>query len=266
MAFGLKLRKVDPKEIRTRVSEAADILGLGSYLKRKPKALSGGQRQRVALGRAIVRKPQAFLFDEPLSNLDAKMRTHMRVEIASLAAQLQTTVMYVTHDQTEAMTLGERIACLHAGKLQQVGTPLELYRNPANLFVAGFIGTPQMNLLPCTIEDDYILLGSDMKLPFTPDLASTMSLSKKEVRTMGVRPESFVLCPASETSFRVRVEIIEHLGAENLLHGSYGSCRIIAKLDGAASPERGAMIGLKIASSGVHFFSEHFCPELSDAH
>src|SRR5687768_13925812 len=189
MAFGLKLRKVPKDEIKRRVSEAADVLGIQELLARKPKQLSGGQRQRVAVGRAIVRQPKVFLFDEPLSNLDAKLRVQTRAEIAQLQARLQVTTVYVTHDQVEAMTMGHRIAILDAGRLQQVGPPLEVYERPANLFVARFIGAQPMNLLPGTVGEAGDLVADDLRLPLPPALRAAAGPPGRQV-TAGIRPEA----------------------------------------------------------------------------
>ena len=191
MAFGLKLRKIDKKEIDSRVDEAAELLQITDLLERKPAALSGGQRQRVALGRAVVRQPKAFLMDEPLSNLDAKLRVHMRSEIAKLHKRLNTTIIYVTHDQTEAMTLADRIVIMNAGEIQQVGTPLEVYNNPENAFVAAFMGSPAMNLVDVKYEAGHIHLEGGTKLEVTPP--SRRILDEKgydgKTVTFGIRPE-----------------------------------------------------------------------------
>src|SRR5437660_9393287 len=192
MAFGLKMRKFDKPEIQKRVREAADVLGIGEYLKRKPRQLSGGQRQRVALGRAIVRHPQVFLFDEPLSNLDAKLRVQMRVELKKLHSRLNTTAIYVTHDQVEAMTLGDRVVVMRGGLVQQVGEPLELYNTPVNRFVAGFIGSPAMNFAPVRVSNgkdglraDNPGFGIDVPAEIRPRLAA---YAGQDV-IMGIRPE-----------------------------------------------------------------------------
>jgi multiple sugar transport system ATP-binding protein len=219
MAFPLKLAKVAQTEIDARVEEAAGILDLGGLLERRPAALSGGQRQRVAMGRAIVRQPAAFLLDEPLSNLDAKLRVQMRTELARLQRRLGATMVYVTHDQTEAMTLGERIAVLRAGEIQQVGAPRELYQCPTNLFVAGFIGSPGMNLLPVRID------GGRLMLPMTeirlPERFRGRLGGETRALVAGVRPEHLVSRPdggKGEGCFRVRVEVIEWLGADVFVH------------------------------------------------
>jgi ABC-type sugar transport system ATPase subunit len=207
LAFGLRNKKVPKKEIDNRVKQAADILDLGPLLKRKPKQLSGGQRQRVALGRAIVREPAAFLMDEPLSNLDAKLRVQTRAEILKLQERLDITTLYVTHDQVEAMTMGDRIAVMNLGVLQQVGTPEELYENPANTFVAGFIGSPSMNLVPASLVDG----GGD--------------------RTVGFRPEHIdVGARGDGLRFTGNVDVVEYLGDEQIVHMTVKGTPLVAKL------------------------------------
>src|SRR5213595_3246430 len=196
MAFGLKMRKFDKSEIQTRVHEAADILGIQEYLKRKPRQLSGGQRQRVALGRAIVRHPRVFLFDEPLSNLDAKLRVQMRVELKKLHLRLGTTAIYVTHDQVEAMTLGDRVVVMKDGVVQQVGEPLELYNQPANLFVAGFIGSPAMNFAAVRLaaeNGDLWATGDGIRIKVPAGLANRLAPSAGKEVMLGVRPEDLLI-------------------------------------------------------------------------
>jgi multiple sugar transport system ATP-binding protein len=223
MAFGLKIRKFPKQEINQRVHEAAAILDIEELLDRKPKALSGGQRQRVAVGRAIVRKPKVFLFDEPLSNLDAKLRVQMRAEIAALHTRLQATMIYVTHDQTEAMTMGDRIVVLKDGLIQQIGTPLGLYNKPVNRFVAGFIGSPAMNIVKSTIREEkgkLIADEGDFQLILGAALADEMrSYVGKDV-LLGVRPEDLVYTEKPETgkSLTGKVEVVEPLGAEIMLY------------------------------------------------
>ncbi|HEY7582382.1 MAG TPA: sn-glycerol-3-phosphate ABC transporter ATP-binding protein UgpC [Acidimicrobiia bacterium] len=229
MAFGLKLRKMSKDEINRRVNEAARVLELGEYLQRKPKALSGGQRQRVAMGRAIVREPSAFLMDEPLSNLDAKLRVQMRSEIGLLQQRLGTTTVYVTHDQVEAMTMGDRVAVIRKGRLQQVDTPRNLYDFPDNLFVAGFIGSPSMNFIYGTLEGDgddvYANLGGDkVKLDRTAVAEKTglADYKGKEI-VIGIRPEMFELVAAvpsadPQQTISVKVGLVEQLGSEAYIH------------------------------------------------
>jgi len=222
MAFPLKLAKLGQAEIDQRVEKAAAILELGELLERKPAALSGGQRQRVAMGRAIVRQPAAFLLDEPLSNLDAKLRVQMRNELARLQRRLGTTTVYVTHDQTEAMTLGDRIAVLRKGEIQQIGTPRDLYQEPANLFVAGFIGSPAMNLVPARIDGGRLQLPMT-ELPLPESLRDKLPSDTREV-IAGIRPEHFRNAAAAngdaagEGSFRARPEVVEWLGADVFIH------------------------------------------------
>jgi multiple sugar transport system ATP-binding protein len=236
MAFGLKIQGCSREEIASRVRGAAETLQLESLLDRKPRALSGGQRQRVAIGRAIVREPDVFLFDEPLSNLDAALRGQMRVEIARLHARLGTTMIYVTHDQVEAMTLASRIVVLNGGRIEQVGAPLDLYRRPANLFVAGFLGSPRMNFLPGT------LLGN------TPGIAS-----------IGIRPEDLHLGNRDPESLNLTGEItlLEQLGSESLAHvrqTSEGHETIVAKLPGDAASRVGEPVMLHAAAGACHLF------------
>jgi multiple sugar transport system ATP-binding protein len=221
LAFPLKLAKLARAQIDERVQRAAELLELGGLLERKPAALSGGQRQRVAMGRAIVREPAAFLLDEPLSNLDARLRAQMRNQLAALQRRLGTTTVYVTHDQTEAMTLGDRIAVLRRGEIQQVGSPQDLYRRPANLFVAGFIGAPAMNLLPAHIEEGGLRLPM-ARVPLPDPLRDTLPADAGAV-IAGIRPEHFRLAQAAgadpeQGSFRVRAGLVEWLGADVFVH------------------------------------------------
>jgi multiple sugar transport system ATP-binding protein len=260
MAFGLKMRKFDKPEIAKRVQEAAEILGIGQLLKRKPRQLSGGQRQRVALGRAIVRHPQVFLFDEPLSNLDAKLRVQMRVELKKLHERLGTTAIYVTHDQVEAMTLGDRVVVMRDGRVQQVGDPMELYNEPANRFVAGFIGSPAMNFLEVRLSGENGGLwaetdGMRIKVP----VAMTERLGPyagKEV-TLGVRPEDLRIAGESddqELSFPVTVEVVERLGSEILLDVAVGSATMVASVDPTATAKVHETLRLAVNPARVHFF------------
>jgi multiple sugar transport system ATP-binding protein len=220
MAFPLRIAKLDRAEIAARVTRAAEILELGALLERRPAALSGGQRQRVAMGRAIVREPAAFLLDEPLSNLDAKLRVQMRTELARLQKRLGTTTVYVTHDQTEAMTLGDRVAVLRRGEVQQVGTPRELYERPANLFVAGFIGSPAMNFLPADVEGDRVRLPM-VELPL-PERFRGRLAEERQSLIVGIRPEDLgdarLAGDGAGPSFRVPVEVVEWLGADLFVH------------------------------------------------
>ncbi len=243
MAFGLKLRKFSKADIDVRVREAAGILGLEKYLDRKPKALSGGQRQRVAVGRAIVRKPRVFLFDEPLSNLDAKMRVSTRTDISKLHARLGATMIYVTHDQVEAMTMGDRICVMKDGHIQQVAAPLELYNRPDNMFVAGFIGSPPMNFFRGAIASDGGRLifvetnsqGTPLRIPLSPSLSQRAVPFLDQSIVFGIRPEDVQdAATAGSASFEasadVRVEVAEPMGAETLLYLSTGATSFIARV------------------------------------
>lgn len=224
MAFALKLRKTGKSEIDKKVKEAANILGIANLLQRKPKALSGGQRQRVAIGRAIVREPQVFLMDEPLSNLDAKLRNQMRAELIKLRQRIDTTFVYVTHDQTEAMTLGDRIVIMKDGYIQQIGTPQEVFNHPANLFVAGFIGTPQMNFFPAKLErlqEDYVVRIYDMVIELPEARQAALRQNGREPCDiiLGVRPEHIsVVAPGTPNSIQTAVDVSEMMGSEIFLH------------------------------------------------
>jgi len=248
MGFALKIAGVKKEEIRQRVDEAAKILDLEQYLERKPKALSGGQRQRVAMGRAIVRKPQVFLMDEPLSNLDAKLRVQTRTQIASLQRRLGVTTVYVTHDQVEAMTMGDRVAVLKDGLLQQVGTPRELYDHPNNVFVAGFIGSPAMNLLDLAVTDGGVKFGDTV---FPVDRAA-LSQADSQV-TLGVRPEDLDL---TEHGLPVQVDVVEELGADAYIYGrtTDNDAQIIARTDGRRPPEKGSTVHFTPKQGHVHLF------------
>jgi multiple sugar transport system ATP-binding protein len=254
MAFGLKFRNVPKEEIRGRVHSAAEILQLTELLERKPGKLSGGQRQRVAVGRAIVCKPKVFLFDEPLSNLDAKMRTQMRTEIARVHDQLGATIVYVTHDQTEAMTLGQRICVLNHGAVMGVGSPLELYREPQNRFVADFLGSPGMNLLPGRLTRDggrirFQICGEKASLVIAPNMNGLPDGVWDRDLELGVRPEHIGLAaPASEEPDAVEASVdhCESLGHETLVHVKLGGARLIARCsdDPACLPKGGGRIGV----------------------
>src|SRR5574342_576307 len=237
MAFGLKMRKFPKDEIARRVGDAAEILGIHDLLKRKPRQLSGGQRQRVAVGRAIVRHPQVFLFDEPLSNLDAKLRVQMRVELKRLHERLETTAIYVTHDQVEAMTLGSRVVVMKDGWVQQVGEPMEIYAKPQNKFVAGFIGSPSMNFIPVTLTDGSGALFAEapgIKIRVPAGYAQSMMSYKGQSVTLGVRPEDLRVgtsADSADLSFEATVEVVEPLGAEILLNTSVGGQQIAARVE-----------------------------------
>ena len=263
LAFGLKLRKFSKEEIEKRVKEAADILGIGDYLQRKPKALSGGQRQRVAVGRAIVRKPAVFLFDEPLSNLDAKMRVQMRAEINKLHTRLGTTMIYVTHDQIEAMTMGDRICVMKDGVIQQIDTPLNIYDKPANTFVAGFIGTPPMNIFKGTLAAEngafVFKAGSGISIALPADWKPAIeSYAGKDI-LFGIRPEDIgserAESDANAPSISAKVEVREPMGAEIYLHldtGVDASC--IARVEPRLDAKVGETITLKLAMVGARMF------------
>lgn len=232
LAFGLKMRKFKKDEIERRVKKASEILHITEYLHRKPKQLSGGQRQRVALGRAIVRDPDVFLMDEPLSNLDAKLRVQMRTELINLHKDLQATILYVTHDQVEAMTMGDRIAILNDKKLQQVDTPANIYNNPCNMFVAGFIGSPPMNFIEGVIDEnnDFIIANIRFKLnDALYKIVKDNQLFNKKV-VLGIRPEHFNLCAKEESSISLQVSFVEMLGSENLLYLDMNGNKIVAKV------------------------------------
>lgn len=256
MAFSLKLRKVDKKEIDHRVKEAAKILGLEDYLKRKPKALSGGQRQRVALGRAIVRDTKVFLMDEPLSNLDAKLRVQMRAEIQKLHQRIQTTTIYVTHDQTEAMTMATRLVVMKDGLIQQIGTPKEVYNTPHNMFVAGFIGSPSMNLFHCHLTATEILLGEQsFPIPsmYVPLLKDKNYLGKEIV--MGIRPEDLQITDVvSPFAFKATIDIAELLGAETYLYCSLNNQNFIARVQADNNLHPSDRVSFVMREEKIHFF------------
>ena len=260
MAFGLKIRKFPKKEINERVHEAAGILDIEELLERKPKALSGGQRQRVAVGRAIVRKPKVFLFDEPLSNLDAKLRVQMRAEISALHHRLQATMIYVTHDQTEAMTMGDRIVVLKDGLIQQIGTPLGLYNKPINRFVAGFIGSPQMNIMKSTIKESggrLVADEGDFTVALEGNVANIMRPYLGKDVLVGIRPEDMVVTDKSAQgqTLTARVEVVEPLGAEILLYVSTKQHEsIIVRIPPHHVFKVGDSATFKPALEKIHFF------------
>jgi multiple sugar transport system ATP-binding protein len=274
MGFALKIAGVSKDEIRSRVAEAAKILDLEPYLERKPKALSGGQRQRVAMGRAIVRKPQVFLMDEPLSNLDAKLRVQTRTQIASLQRRLGVTTVYVTHDQVEAMTMGDRVCVLKDGLLMQVGSPRELYDRPDNVFVAGFIGSPAMNLLELPATEGGVRLGSVTY----PVERGVLSGAGDKV-TVGVRPEDLEL---SNEGLAVEVDVVEELGADAYIYGRAigagqsvapaagqaviaGDLQIIARTDGRRPPQKGETVHFRPKANHVHLFDSSTGARLNTA-
>jgi multiple sugar transport system ATP-binding protein len=254
LAFGLKLRKVPKAEIERRVNEAAETIQLQKLLDRKPKELSGGQRQRVALGRAIVREPAVFLMDEPLSNLDAKLRVQTRAEIARLHQRLKTTVVYVTHDQVEAMTMGQRIAVMSEGILMQVGTPQQLYDHPANKFVAGFIGSPAMNFVDVEVQDGKLQGPGDWAIPIPPRAREALTTGTSVVA--GFRPEHLEIGEpgADSGSFRARADVVEYLGNEELLHVNAAEQDVVAIVDSDHRVRPGDIVELVIPLEKLHLF------------
>ena len=270
LAFGLKLRGFARDEIHRRVQDAAKILGLlepDNLLDRKPKALSGGQRQRVALGRAMVRQPKAFLFDEPLSNLDAKMRVEMRSEITRLHRRLQSTMIYVTHDQVEAMTMADRMVVMHQGRVQQIAAPLEIYRHPANRFVAGFIGSPPMNFLHGSLAGasdgltfrEKISGGSaaPLQMRLTPDLSRCLAAHRDQEIVLGIRPEHLGEATADESAaFEATVDVVEPMGAETFLHMHTGGHSLIVRssTEGSAQTQAGSRGRFRMDMDKACFF------------
>jgi multiple sugar transport system ATP-binding protein len=258
LAFGLKLRKTPKADIQRRVKDAAGILGLDKFLDRKPKALSGGQRQRVALGRAIVREPAVFLMDEPLSNLDAKLRVQTRAEIARLHQRLGTTTVYVTHDQVEAMTMGDRIAVMRDGLLQQTGTPQELYDNPKNVFVAGFIGSPAMNFATTTYADGALQLGTTrIALVGKPAQIASQRPAGSSL-LVGFRPEHLDIASATGTEGQIRfpaqVDVVEYLGNEELLHAMVEGIEVVAVVPSERQVKAGDNVELTVPAEKLHLF------------
>jgi multiple sugar transport system ATP-binding protein len=259
LAFGLKLRKVKKDQIDRRVNEAAKILDLGKLLKRKPKELSGGQRQRVALGRAIVREPAVFLMDEPLSNLDAKLRVATRAEIARLHQRLKTTIVYVTHDQVEAMTMGDRIAVMSEGLLQQVGAPQELYDHPVNRFVAGFIGSPSMNFSEVTVSGQGAqarLKGEALELPVPARYRDAVGPTTDRKLILGFRPEHLDIGEGGEDTAHIeaRADVVEYLGNEELLHVNVGGQDVVAIVDAEHRVRPGDIVQLAFPLNKLHLF------------
>jgi sn-glycerol 3-phosphate transport system ATP-binding protein len=254
MAYGLKIRGFTKDAIRARVDRAAEILQLAALLERTPRQLSGGQRQRVAMGRAIVREPQVFLFDEPLSNLDAKLRVQMRVEIKRLQQRLGTTSIYVTHDQTEAMTLADRLIVLNGGVAEQIGRPIELYERPASLFVAGFIGSPAMNFLDGMLgEDGRVTLSGGTVMP-----AAAPQARAGTAVTVGIRPEHLVLAAEGAAAAHLHVEMVELLGADTIIYGSLGEGGpgLLLRLNGIAQIAPGVRLPLGFPTEQLHLFDK----------
>jgi len=257
MEFGLKVNKIEASERSRRIQEAARILQLEEYLNRKPGQLSGGQRQRVAIGRAIVKQPRVFLFDEPLSNLDAALRVQMRVELESLHSALGSTMIYVTHDQVEAMTLADRIIVLHEGRIEQIGDPLELYHRPKTLFVAGFIGSPKMNFLPVHLAG---LEGSAMTLKYGPDATITSNIfvapgSGNGELTLGIRPEHLTVCDVESGQLGAAVKVVEALGSDTYIYADLPTGeQIVIRAQSDTQVRRGETIGLHIEEGREHLF------------
>ena len=256
IGFGLRLAKVPKPEIARRVGETARILRVEDLLDRKPRQLSGGQRQRVAIGRSIIRDPKVFLFDEPLSNLDAALRVLMRLEIARLHQRLEATMIYVTHDQTEAMTLANRIVVINLGRIEQVGSPMELYDSPANRFVAGFIGSPAMNFLDTSADDSGLRLGRAriQSEKWRPSILAPVS-------SLGIRPEHITVCPAENADLTAKVEIVEELGAEMLvyLQTDASASPITMRAPPSRKPEPGDRLPIRFDRSRIHLFDTGGC-------
>ena len=249
MAYGLKIAKVPKPEIEARVQKAAKILELGGLLDRTPRQLSGGQRQRVAMGRAIVRQPQVFLFDEPLSNLDAKLRAQTRLEIQKLHAELGVTSLFVTHDQVEAMTLGQRLLVMNGGRIEQIGTPEQVYGTPASIFVAGFIGSPPMNLMTGQADGSrFVVGGATLPLPAAAPRSGTLIL--------GVRPEHVAIATqGSQAEWTMKVDVLEMLGAERLVYGRLGDALFTLRIDGMDTPPKpGQEVRLHVPPERMHWF------------
>ena len=249
MAYGLKIRKLSKADIETRVQKAAKILELGQLLQRKPRELSGGQRQRVAMGRAIVREPKAFLFDEPLSNLDAKLRVQMRLEIQKLSRELKTTSVFVTHDQVEAMTLAHRMIVMNAGRVEQIGAPMEVYDNPASIFVAGFIGSPAMNFLPGKVNGGMLDLGDGLGVPLPGGVMD--KVKSGDPVTFGIRPEHLQL---GTTGMALIVENAEALGSDSLIHGKVGAHGVVVRADGHLQHDNGVRLLVTPMPDKYYFF------------
>ncbi|GFZ90887.1 ABC transporter permease [Elstera cyanobacteriorum] len=255
MAFSLKVRGIPAAEIPPRVQEAAEMLGIAHLLERKPGQLSGGQRQRVAMGRAIVRRPKVFLFDEPLSNLDAKLRGQVRAEIKKLHQAIGTTILYVTHDQVEAMTLADRIVILKGGDIEQVGTPDEVYNTPNSVFVGGFVGAPAMNFLSATVERDGLRFASGDLLPLTGDLAAQAIPYQGRAVTVGIRPEHFSADSAGAAgTLTGRVQVVEPLGSDTLVHLAVGQSVLVVRMPPDAHPAVGADMVVAVQPGRLHLF------------
>jgi sn-glycerol 3-phosphate transport system ATP-binding protein len=248
MAYGLRNRGTPEAEIKTRVAEAARILAIEPFLERRPRQLSGGQRQRVAMGRAIVRKPQVFLFDEPLSNLDAKLRVQMRLEIKKLQRALGVTSIYVTHDQVEAMTLSDQLVVMNGGRIEQVGKPTDVYRRPASVFVAGFIGSPPMNMLKARVQDGRPMLG-DQAVPI-----KGLTLSEGQDVIIGLRPEEITIADPRDRVFAAEIEFVEELGSSRLLHARFQDQPLVFQVASGTDTQPGQRVGFAIPDAALHLF------------
>jgi multiple sugar transport system ATP-binding protein len=265
MSFGLRLKRFPKAEIKKRVDEAARILDITELLDRKPKQLSGGQRQRVAMGRAIVRNPKVFLFDEPLSNLDAKLRVQMRTEIKKVHQQVRTTTVYVTHDQVEAMTLADRVVVMNGGNIEQVGTPHQLYHNPRTRFVAGFIGSPAMNFIPCRMEEANgglsIRLTNELAFPVPPARAAQYQGSKQNGKLLlGLRPEHITEAgqhlEPGEVPFEAKLEVTEPMGMETLVYFPVNGTQVCGRVNPNAGARDGAPLRLAADLNNMHLIDE----------
>jgi len=258
LGFALRLQAVPKNEIQERVTEVARLLEIEAQLQHKPQQLSGGQRQRVALGRAIVRRPKLFLFDEPLSNLDATLRASMRVELAKLHERLGATMLYVTHDQAEAMTLGEKIIILNRGSIQQAGKPGDIYHRPANTFVAGFVGQPQMNLFDGQLDENGTRLeAGGFEVNFSAALSNLGDAHRGKPVTVGIRPEDLVKCEPQDAWFSGAADFIEDLGSDRFVHVSCGNLRLVARLPARVRIERGDAVNLTADCGRVHLFHKN---------
>jgi multiple sugar transport system ATP-binding protein len=264
LAFGLKLKRCSKTEIRSRVMQTAELLEIQEMLQRRPKLLSGGQRQRVAIGRAIIRRPAIFLFDEPLSNLDAKLRTQMRIELQKLHRKIGATIVYVTHDQTEAMTLGDRIAVLSKGKLMQLDTPMQLYNGPANKFVAGFIGSPSMNFLRGTIEEGYTFSheSGSCEIPLGPAIPEPVRDYIGQPVILGIRPENILICEGQETRVHdtpghdCEVIAVENMGNEQLIYLSLADQTVIVRRPSPGLVAAGATVRIRFIPDRIYYLDE----------
>jgi len=253
MSFGLKMRRMKKAEIEARVEKAAEVLELTDLLERKPKELSGGQRQRVAMGRAIVREPKVFLFDEPLSNLDAKLRVQMRAEIAKMHQRIGTTIIYVTHDQVEAMTLADRIVIMDGGVVKQVGSPLEVFEHPKNRFVAGFIGSPAMNFIACTLEEGQLLRGEGFSVSIPERHRRVVEGRAAEVE-LGLRPENLKVEPSRDGILQAQVDVCEPMGAETFLYASHPGGLLTIRDAAHSTVKVGDQVGVVFDMERAHLF------------